>query len=295
MITMRLRPLLSGIVIAIAALSAAFSAYAETGKGKILVLMSNARSLTLQGGASTEVGFYLNEFATPAQRLVAEGYELVVATPNGARPDVDARSVDAKFFGGSVEKMNAALRFAQTHPAVVKPLSLDRVEAGGLQQYAGVFIPGGHAPIVDLAPDARVGAILRHFQENRKPTAAICHGPLALLAAQTNPASFSQELAGGRTPKSGNFAYAGYRMTVFSTVEERQVEQGAFKGRVQYYPEDGLRAAGAAVVVGEPWKSHVIVDRELITGQQPFSDDAFVEAFLTALKARAGRTASTIN
>jgi len=61
---------------------------------------------------------------------------------------------------------------------------------GDLQRYAGLLIPGGHAPLIDLANNPEVGALLRHFHQAGKPTAAICHGPIALLSAQRDPAAY---------------------------------------------------------------------------------------------------------
>jgi protease I len=50
------------------------------------------------------------------------------------------------------------------------------------QDYDALVIPGGRAPEY-LRLDERVLAIVRHFAEQDKPTAAICHGPQILTAA----------------------------------------------------------------------------------------------------------------
>lgn len=73
-------------------------------------------------------------------------------------------------------------------------------------------------------------------------------------------------------------------MTVFSTVEEKQEEQaGHLGGYLTYYVEAALQAAGGRVTVAAPWSPHVVVDRELITGQNPMSDKALAAALLRAL------------
>jgi putative intracellular protease/amidase len=38
--------------------------------------------------------------------------------------------------------------------------------------------------------------------------------------------------------------------------------------------------------VVEPWKSYVLQDREVISGQNPFSDEALVKLLLPALNAK---------
>jgi len=47
-----------------------------------------------------------------------------------------------------------------------------------------------------------------------------------------------------------------------------------------------LRAAGGDVSVVAPWKSYVLQDRELISGQNPFSDEALLKLLLPALAAK---------
>ncbi len=66
----------------------------------------------------------------------------------------------------------------------------------------------------------------------------------------------------------------GYKMTIFSTAEEQQREPLEIGGKVLFYPDFALRTAGGDVSVVAPWQSYVLQDRELISGQNPFSDEA---------------------
>jgi putative intracellular protease/amidase len=53
-----------------------------------------------------------------------------------------------------------------------------------------------------------------------------------------------------------------------------------------FYPDAALRAAGGQVQVAKEWSANLVVqDRELITGQNPFSDDRLSELFVQALLA----------
>ena len=72
-------------------------------------------------------------------------------------------------------------------------------------------------------------------------------------------------------------------MTIFSTAEEQQREPIEIGGKVFFYPDFSLRMAGADVSVVAPWKSYVLQDRELISGQNPFSDEALLKFLLPAL------------
>ncbi|MGH8466811.1 MAG: DJ-1/PfpI family protein, partial [Pseudomonas sp.] len=153
-------------------------------------------------------------------------------------------------------------------------------------RYAGLLIPGGHAPLLDLANNPQVGALLRHCHQAGKPTAAICHGPIALLSAQQDPAAYQSALSRGETPAASNWIYQGYRMTIFSDPEE-QVFEGSLKGeRLLFYPAKAMAGAGGNMSYAQAWMPNVVVDRELITGQNPFSDHALAKALVEQLDAQ---------
>ena len=138
----------------------------------------------LQGGKSLTTGFYQNELGVPAAALLEAGYTLTPVTPRGNRPVVDKHSVDPQYFGGNPQEMVRIGAVVEGLLGAGKVLSLREVLASGPERYAGLFIPGGHAPLIDLAKDPEVGTLLRHFHDNHKPTAAICHGPQILVTAR---------------------------------------------------------------------------------------------------------------
>jgi putative intracellular protease/amidase len=90
----------------------------------------------------------------------------------------------------------------------------------------------------------------------------------------------------GARAKAKGWIYAGYKMTIFSTAEEQQREPLEIGGKVLFYPDFALRTAGGDVSVLAPWSSYVLQDRELISGQNPFSDQALLKLLLPALEAR---------
>jgi putative intracellular protease/amidase len=80
-------------------------------------------------------------------------------------------------------------------------------------------------------------------------------------------------------------------MTIFSTAEEQQREPQEIGGKVLFYPDFALKTAGGDVSVRPPWTSYVLQDRELISGQNPFSDQALLELLLPALGEKKKRAA----
>ena len=154
-------------------------------------------------------------------------------------------------------------------PGLQQPGNLGALTDEEILGFDGVFIPGGHGAMVDLADSADVGRVLRLMHGAGKTMAALCHGPAALLSA----------------PKiDGTWTFDGYRMTAFTDEEEDQTNAG--KIGLPWYVEAALKNRGAIFDDGDAaWVSHVVVDRNLITGQNPGSAEAVAGAQLKRLRA----------
>ena len=156
------------------------------------------------------------------------------------------------------------------------PRSFRTISDDELSSFAGVFIPGGHAPLQDLVDDPELGRILNHFHTQKKPTAAICHGLYALLSTKLVS-----------TPNgAGEFAYKGYKPTSWSDVEEKVMET-MLGGEIKKV-EGTLRDAGANMVEGAREKvGYITVDREVVTGGNPMAADDMGKQFMMMLAERA--------
>jgi len=284
---------LSTLAFALTALfSVTSAAHAQdpASKGKVLIVLSSASELPLKDGKSFSTGYYLNELIVPAERFAAAGYELVFANPNGDTPSVDKLSVSPDYFGGSKDKLNEALSFQASLDGLKHPHTLRSVAAGNLNQYAAVFVPGGPAPMIDLMADRDLGRILTYFHAHAKTTVLLCHAPIALLSTTPDPnaeqaALRAGDLAGARR-LAARWPYQGYRMTIFSNEEEGQAATNVFHAEPQFLPAQALENAGGKVATVAAWHSQVVQDRELITGQNPFSDAAMMDVVLPTLAAK---------
>jgi len=159
-------------------------------KAKVLLIGSNATRIEIQGGRTGATGQYLNETVVPALAIVEAGYEIVLATPDGTKPHIDEASDTPDHFGGDKAAYERAKTFYANDPAMNEVRTLRSIVEEGLDNYAGVFVPGGQAPVVDLMQDPDMGEVLRHFHERSKPTALLCHGPIAVAAAMPHAREF---------------------------------------------------------------------------------------------------------
>jgi putative intracellular protease/amidase len=257
-------------------------------KGKIVIIGSNATRIEVQGGDTGATGQYLNETVVPAMAFVDAGYGIVLATPNGAKPHIDEASDSAQHFEGDEAAYRRARAFFADDPSM-RARTLRSVIDEGLDNYAAVFVPGGQAPVVDLMQDPEVGEILRHFHERKKPTAFLCHGPIAAVAAMPNARQFRAALIAGDGAKASDLAkgwqYAGYKMTVFSATEEKVIEDNILHAKLYFNMPDALRTAGGEVsTTPVDFDPYVVEDRELITGQNPRSDKPIAARLIQALE-----------
>ncbi|KAK5656098.1 hypothetical protein OQA88_5237 [Cercophora sp. LCS_1] len=246
---------------------------------KILIIMSDAASFPLYNvGAEHKTiqrpsGYFLMELAKPLSHLLEEGYEVTFASPEGKEPTPDPLSLSLAAFAGNfyerrretdlMEKMKRDNGFSC-------PKKFSEISDDELKSYAGVFIPGGHAPLSDLGDNPELGRILNHFHAEKKPTAALCHGPYAFL---------STKYAGGK-----EFAYKGYKLTSWSDAEEKFMETVVFRGEVTKVASS-LTEAGAEMVEGiATAMGKITEDREVVTGDNPMAANSLGKRFIEKLK-----------
>jgi putative intracellular protease/amidase len=184
--------------------------------------------------------------------------------------EVDAQRADS-------ERLSAQrLRRLQEIPGFQQPTALSALSDAELDEFDAVFAPGGHGPMVDLADNPDVGRLLLALHRKHAPIAALCHGPAMLLSAP--------ERAGGQ------WLFDGYRLTSFTDEEEDQTEAGLLG--LAWLVDVALKNAGAVFDDGPAaWISHVVVDRNLITGQNPGSTEATADAVIKKLLAPARQAA----
>ncbi|KAJ7368249.1 class I glutamine amidotransferase-like protein [Mycena albidolilacea] len=221
----------------------------------LFVLTSASKTLT---GAST--GWYLPEAAHPYY-VLAPHATIDFASPAGPNPPVDEGSV--KMF----EKDEGCIKFLADETVKSKLASAKKLSEVSSKDYDAIFYVGGHGPVIDLAVDEVNIKLASEFYQAGKITAAVCHGPAGLV---------------GGTDAEGKSIFAGKAATGFSNAEEIQV------GKVKDVPfllEDKIVSLGGKYEkAADPWASHVVVDGNLYTGQNPASAGPIGEAILKALK-----------
>lgn len=246
---------------------------------KVLIILSDAHSFPLKKKRGSDAGqvvdqpsgFFLHELAKPLQKLLDAGHEVTFASPKGHQPAPDPNSESLLAYAGNFyerrQEKEIIERMKKTN-GFDRPRPFSTVSEDELATFGGLFIPGGHAPLSDLGDDPELGRILRYFNRENKPTAAICHGPYALL---------STTKAG-----DGSFVYKGYKITSWSDAEESMMET-LLGGEIEKV-ESALKEHGAIMVEGAPEKiGGTTLHRELVSGGNPLAANALGDRFLKML------------
>ncbi len=225
---------------------------------KILFVVSGATYLVLKDGTRYATGYWAEEFARPYKIFTDAGHEVVVATPGGVTPTVDMMSLRPSMAGGEqgALELEAIIRSAET---MRRPLQLSDVR---LEDYDGVYLPGGHGPMQDLCVDADAGRILTAQLASGKPLAIVCHAPAAILATRIH----------GKSP------FRGYHVTCFTNDEEAGV---GLADKAQWLLETDLKEKVGIDFSRAPiWEPYIVEDRNLFTGQNPQSAQPLAERLL---------------
>lgn len=221
----------------------------------LMVLTSNGRL----GNTGHRTGLWLEELATPYYVFKDSGMEVSLASPNGGRPPVDPKSEEPD------AQTEATRRFVDDAEAQAQFADTERLEAVAPEDFDAIFYPGGHGPLWDLAEDDNSISLIESFFMREKPIGCVCHGPAALQHAK-GPDGFP--------------LFRGRRVTGFTNREENWVKLSEV---VPFTIEDMLSNRGGIFSKGDAWKSHVEVDGNLVTGQNPASSKAAAEAIVELL------------
>lgn len=234
----------------------------------VLLVVSGSDHWTLKDGTKHPTGFWAGEFIHPHQVFTRAGYNVTVATPGGVTPTLDEVSLRLDLNDNDQAAVDAQRAYiADLGTAFTKPARLEDVTP---EDFDVVYVSGGHGPMEDLADNPVIGKIFTAlYPKKEKVVAAVCHGVGALLTAR-------------RT--DGSWPFAGKKLTGFTDEEETVF---GFGDKAPWLLESRLREKGADFEGGPAFGPQVVVDGNLITGQNPASAQPAAEAVVDYINGHA--------
>jgi putative intracellular protease/amidase len=232
------------------------------------IVLTGSTVWTMKDGTPHPTGFWAREFMEAYGVFTGAGVHVDVTTPGGVPAVVDQLSYAVGYNNNDPDFVKRQKAFISTRSDVLSaPIALESIEPG---RHDIIFVVGGHGPMQDLAVHSTLGELLAaNLDDATKMVGAVCHGPAAFLPAHR---------------ADGTWLFAGRRLTSFTNEEETGA---TFAGNAPWLLEDRLRLAGASFEAAPAWTSHVVVDGNLVTGQQNASSGAAAGKIMEHLRKRA--------
>jgi putative intracellular protease/amidase len=217
---------------------------------RIAIVLTSHEDL---GSTGKKTGFYLPEAAHAWKVFRDAGYDVVFVSPKGGEAPLDPNGRDRQ------DAANAAfLDDPIVQHGVKHTFKADELRGSGL---AAIFFAGGHGTMWDFRDDAKLAELARDVRAAGGVISAVCHGPAALV---------------------GLGVVVDQPVTGFSNAEEDAV--GLTKV-VPFLLEDALvKEGGRYSKSDKPFDAHVVVGKNLVTGQNPASTKGVAEAVVKMLK-----------
>jgi putative intracellular protease/amidase len=227
---------------------------------KVLIIVSNA---TVIGPNQRKTGVFLDEVAHPYVEFDRADYEIDFASITGEVPALD--NLAAKDEPLNAEFLSRGWKKMQNN---------SKLEDVDVSAYHAIFIPGGLAPMVDMPDNALLKKVIKETYERDAVVAAVCHGPVSLLNVKLS---------------DGTFLLNDKNITSFTKEEEENYA----KADVPFDLQTALKTQGAIFHEAAPWSSNVIVDGNLVTGQNPASAGEVGRKIIALLEAKLHPTMQT--
>merc|ERR1712129_8027 len=131
-----------------------------------------------------------------------------------------------------------------------------------------MFMSGGHGTATDFGDCKPLKNLIESTYNAGKKVASVCHGPICFVNC---------------VKANGEPLVKGHKVTVFSNAEEddaKLTEQ--VRAACGFLVEDKFKELGGTYLKGDAmWGEFVVVDGNLITGQNPSSSAAAARAVLS--------------
>jgi putative intracellular protease/amidase len=224
---------------------------------KILIIATSHEQI---GDSNRKTGLWLGELAVPYYIFKDAGALITLASPKGGPVPLDPKS-ESIIVSSSTTK-----RFLKDPETVsllshAIPLSTQKTE-----DFDFVFLCGGHGSMWDFSNNEPLKQLLEDFNRQNKFIGAISHGVAALMSLKN---SLGEPLLKGR------------QITAFSNSEEQVM---GLTASMPFSLETALVSLGAFYSKSADFENHIVIDENIITGQNPSSSKELANNLLICLK-----------
>jgi putative intracellular protease/amidase len=233
---------------------------------RILAIVTNVGEYEKVG---YRTGLWLGELTHFLDVVEEAGYRVDIASPAGGYVPIDPESLMLQEVGHAVGLPGKVHKRYEDRAFMDRLTNTMAVADANPANYDAVYMTGGHGVCFDFPKSTALAEVTARLFEAGKVVSAVCHGPAGLLEVKVG----------------GDYLVRGKKLTGFSWAEEGLAKR---EQAVPYNLEEELRKRGADYDKSSvPFKSYVVEDGQLITGQNPSSAAGVGEAVVKKLKAGA--------
>jgi putative intracellular protease/amidase len=235
-----------------------------TKRPNVLMVAANPGVSTTTGWT---VGVWAAELFHPYYEFIKARYEVTIASPEGGKLELDAASDPRDPSRWSADDMISmgALNMPEITALLDNTPALRDLD---LESFDALVICGGQGPMFQFRDHPDLKAAIVRFYEAEKPTAALCHGVVALLDVKLSDGSY---LVDGKT------------ITGFANVEEDFSDAAVGTQIMPYRIEDAAVERGAHFIHNGLFRAFATRDGNLITGQQQYSGERVARLVIESL------------
>ena len=235
-------------------------------KGKILMVVS---SPAVSSQTGWPIGFWASELTHPLRVFQEGGYEVVIASTEGGKVEMDGYSDPTHESGYSAHDV-ITLGYLQTEWFRKALETTPGIREVNPEDYLAIYLVGGQGPMYTFRGNEALEKIVRQFHENGRPATAVCHATALLLEAKGS---------------DGKLLINGKTWTGFANAEEKMADEAVGQKIQPFWIEDEARKIpDTTFTVAEPFSSYALRDGNLITGQQQNSGEAAAHLTLELLE-----------
>jgi putative intracellular protease/amidase len=236
-------------------------------KKRILMVVANPSVSTTTGWP---VGFWASELTHAYHAFLQKGYEVVVASPDGGKVELDAYS-DPRDASGYSKDDTLSLAYLAKPDFMALLANTASVGTLNAADFDAIVVAGGQSPMFTFKGAVSLQQLFTQFHRSGKVSAALCHGvSLLLYLSDDQGAPFVE----------------GKRMTGFANSEEDFADKAVGQKLMPFRIEDEARKLGAEFVAAPAFQPHALRDGNLITGQQQHSGAETARLVIEALEER---------
>ncbi|KAF2330605.1 type 1 glutamine amidotransferase domain-containing protein [Flavobacterium daemonense] len=225
---------------------------------KLLIIVTG---INMYDDGQLPTGLWLSELTHIYDKAKEQGFEITIASPNGGDTPIDPESLRPLVLDKVSKGYWNNIQFREELQHTKSLIEVSK------QEFDCVYLAGGHGTMYDFPNDTILQKIIKdHFEKNKK-VAAICHGVGGLLNVKLS---------------NGDYLIKDKKITGFNWFEESLAGR---KKKVPFNLEAALKERNSDYKKAFiPMTSKVVVDGNLITGQNPFSSKEMARVVMKELE-----------